>query len=96
MTKNNKTIICCKDLYDENGVIVFPKGMIYAISEDGKTLRYVEDYDPSTGNKLKQTDYQSDGKTVDSIIDYELSTGKKLKTTYYKADGTVDRVEDAS
>ena len=37
MTKNKKSIICCKDLYDENGVIVFPKGMIYAISEDGKT-----------------------------------------------------------
>lgn len=37
MTKNKKSIICCKDLYDENGVIVFPKGMIYTISEDGKT-----------------------------------------------------------
>lgn len=37
MTKNNEIIICCKDLYDENGVIVFPKGMIYTISEDGKT-----------------------------------------------------------
>ena len=37
MTKNNETIICCKDLYDEYGVIVFPKGMIYTISEDGKT-----------------------------------------------------------
>lgn len=37
MTKNKESIICCKDLYDENGVIVFPKGMIYAISEDGKT-----------------------------------------------------------
>lgn len=37
MTKNKKSIICCKDLYDENGIIVFPKGMIYAVSEDGKT-----------------------------------------------------------
>lgn len=37
MTKNKKSIICCKDLYDEDGIIVFPKGMIYTISEDGKT-----------------------------------------------------------
>ena len=37
MAKNKESIICCKDLYDENGLIVFPKGMIYTISEDGKT-----------------------------------------------------------
>ena len=38
MAKNKESIICCKDLYDEYGVIVFPKGMIYTISEDGKTV----------------------------------------------------------
>ena len=64
-------------------------------SEDGKTVGYIGDYDPSTGKQLKATWYQSDGKTVESIEDYDPSTGNPLKATWYQSDGkTVRSIED--
>lgn len=37
MAKNKEIFVCCKDLYYKHGARAFTKGMIYTISEDGKT-----------------------------------------------------------
>lgn len=72
----------CKDLKNSEGQLV----RTY-ISFDGKTLKFIEDYDPITGNTLKLTCYQKDGKTLSSITDYDTSTKNPLKDTLYREDG---------
>lgn len=47
----------------------------------------VEEYDPMTGNKVKEIWYQDDGKTISSIDDYDPVTGNKIKGISYKEDG---------
>lgn len=72
----------CKDLKNSEGQLV----RTY-ISFDGKTLKFIEDYDPITGNTLKLTCYQKGGKTLSSITDYDTSTKNPLKDTLYREDG---------
>ena len=72
----------CKDLKNSEGQLV----RTY-ISFDGKTLKFIEDYDPITGNTLKLTCYKKDGKTLSSITDYDTSTKNPLKDTLYREDG---------
>ena len=56
--------------------------------KDGTTPKVVFDYDPKTGNSIKDTYYRKDGKTIEKIIDYDPNTGNKSKYTSYWEDGT--------
>ena len=47
--------------------------------EDGTTPRVVYDFDPKTGNSIKDTYYRKDGKTIEKITDYDSKTGKEIK-----------------
>ncbi len=72
----------CKDIKNSDGKLVRT-----FVSEDGKTLSAIIDYDLVSGNKTKATGFLPDGKTLNSIIDFNKSTGLPLKMRIYEEDG---------
>ncbi|WP_373402542.1 DUF2963 domain-containing protein [Candidatus Phytoplasma solani] len=62
---------------------------------DGKTIWYINEYDPQTGHPTKQTEFKSDGKTIDVIEEYDLQTGNLIKTTYFRLNSkTIDYIRE--
>ena len=61
---------------DESGTVV----RVFH-SRDGRTVRFVIDYNPTTGETTKLTYYKDDGRTVDFVYDYDPKTGKPTKRT---------------
>lgn len=58
-----------------------------------KTINYIIEYDPQTGNMIKLTNYNFQDKTINYIIEYDPHfVSKKIKKTFYKPDGTVREV----
>lgn len=58
-------------------------------SDDG--LRVVDEFDPTTGKKVKLTAYFKDGKTPEIIGEYDPATGNKIKDTWFYDDGKTIR-----
>ncbi|WP_373403320.1 DUF2963 domain-containing protein [Candidatus Phytoplasma solani] len=56
---------------------------------DGKTINFIEEFNPNTGKIVKATIFQQDGTTVDFISDFDPSTGELVKKTFYQSDGTI-------
>ena len=80
-----------KVIKDDNGNVVrkfWPSG-------DGKTLDWINDYEPKTGKKIKQSSFREDGKTLDFIYDYDPKTDKQIKGSFFRKDGkTLSWVND--
>ena len=62
------------------------------ISKDNKTISFVIDYDPATGDVIKLTGYYDDGKTIKKVKEMDTLT-HNVKITNYDRNGNVIDVE---
>ncbi|WP_373375618.1 DUF2963 domain-containing protein [Candidatus Phytoplasma solani] len=61
---------------------------------DGKTIWYINEYDPQTGHPIKQTEFKFDGETIDYIEEFNPETGKIIKDIFYNPDGSIRSIEE--
>ncbi|MBS2126490.1 DUF2963 domain-containing protein ['Fragaria x ananassa' phyllody phytoplasma] len=78
----------------EIDVLTTTKNVIF--QPDGKTIKYIDEYDKNTGFIIKTTKYQNDGETIEYIDECDKNTGFIIKSTRYQDDGkTISHIEDA-
>lgn len=78
----------CKVIKNSEGKVVRQ-----FISYDNKRLDWFMDFDPKTGNPVKETYLQKDGKTLDWFADYDPQTRHRVKETCFQEDGkTLDYI----
>lgn len=92
---------CEKGFYREDGTLEYKNEyadnketllMTTHYRTDGKTVEYIEEYSPETGNVVKSTDY-----TLDEQIDFineSNEDGQWTKQIGYRKDGTVEYVNE--
>ena len=74
--------------YDpETGKILIKHEEFY-LGQIGK----IYDYDPKTGNLLKETFYNPDGITKSGIVEYDAKTGKDIKSTFCDDNGNIESI----
>ncbi|XFE94023.1 hypothetical Protein pso3_03340 [Candidatus Phytoplasma solani] len=58
------------------------------------TICSINEFNPSTGKKVKTINYRSDGQTIDYIEEFNPQTGKIIKDIFYNPDGSISSIEE--
>ncbi|CAM12174.1 hypothetical protein PA0840 [Candidatus Phytoplasma australiense] len=90
-TKTAKQLILLLNQTPQTGKLT--KSTWYKL--DGKTIKFITEFNPITRKETKLTKYKPDG-SIDYITKYKYdpTTGEQIKKTYYKEDGTIWGIED--